>query len=114
MTILYINTGTSPNAGDGDSIRLAFNKVNANFTYLSTASFGPTGQMTSIVSDTVPIGATTGTIWYDDISGRSFVYYNNTWVDASPLPTSIDLATLKSVVAASGSFTDFQARIAAL
>jgi len=40
MTILYINTGTSPNAGDGDSIRLAFNKVNANFTYLSTASFG--------------------------------------------------------------------------
>ena len=31
MTIYYINTGTGPNAGNGDSLRVAFNKVNANF-----------------------------------------------------------------------------------
>ena len=43
MTILYINTGSSANAGDGDTLRTAFNKVNANFTYLSTASFGGGG-----------------------------------------------------------------------
>lgn len=34
MSILYINTGTSPNSGDGDSIRTAFNKVNYNFGYI--------------------------------------------------------------------------------
>jgi len=39
MTIYYINTGTSPNKGDGDPLRTAFNKINQNFTYLSTASF---------------------------------------------------------------------------
>jgi hypothetical protein len=44
MTILYINTGTSANAGNGDSLRTAFNKINANFTYLSTASFGGGGS----------------------------------------------------------------------
>ncbi len=31
MTIQYINTGSGPNAGNGDSLRVAFNKVNANF-----------------------------------------------------------------------------------
>ena len=40
MTIQYINTGSSANAGNGDSLRSAFIKVNSNFNYLSTASFG--------------------------------------------------------------------------
>lgn len=36
MTILYINTGSSPNRGDGDTLRTAFNKINANFDYVVT------------------------------------------------------------------------------
>ena len=36
MTILIINTGTSANKGDGDSLRSAFQKINANFAYIST------------------------------------------------------------------------------
>lgn len=40
MTIQIINTGSSANSGDGDSIRTAFAKVNQNFAYLSTATFG--------------------------------------------------------------------------
>jgi len=36
MPILLINTGTSANAGNGDSLRGAFQKINANFAYLST------------------------------------------------------------------------------
>ena len=43
MTILYINTGTSANSGNGDSLRTAFNKINANFQYLSTATGSGTG-----------------------------------------------------------------------
>lgn len=35
MTIYYINTGSNPNAGDGDSLRVAFTKVNLNFNTLS-------------------------------------------------------------------------------
>lgn len=34
MPIQYINTGTSANAGNGDSIRTAFSKVNQNFDYV--------------------------------------------------------------------------------
>lgn len=36
MTILYVNTGSSPNKGDGDSLRTAFTKINQNFSYIST------------------------------------------------------------------------------
>ena len=34
MAKQIINTGTSANAGNGDSIRAAFTKVNSNFTEL--------------------------------------------------------------------------------
>jgi hypothetical protein len=36
MTILTINTGTSANKGDGDSLRSAFHKINLNFDTLSS------------------------------------------------------------------------------
>jgi len=38
MAIQIINTGSTANAGDGDSLRTAFNKVNANFAYLGSSS----------------------------------------------------------------------------
>lgn len=36
MAILYVNTGSSPNKGDGDSLRTSFNKINQNFAYLAS------------------------------------------------------------------------------
>ena len=36
MTINYINTGSGPNRGDGDSLRVAFTKINSNFSELSS------------------------------------------------------------------------------
>ncbi len=38
MAFQYINTGTSANKGDGDSLRLAFHKINQNFAQVQTAS----------------------------------------------------------------------------
>ena len=38
ITVQFINTGSSANAGNGDSLRTAFNKINANFAVLSTSS----------------------------------------------------------------------------
>lgn len=50
MTILIINTGTSANAGNGDSLRGAFQKINENFAYLSTLtnSGGSGGSGTNV------------------------------------------------------------------
>lgn len=39
MPIQYINTGTAPNQGNGDSLRLAFTKINNNFSLLADNSF---------------------------------------------------------------------------
>jgi len=46
LDIRYINTGTGPNSGNGDTLRTAFNKINYNFEQLSTASFGGGGTGT--------------------------------------------------------------------
>ena len=51
MSIVYINTGSGPNAGDGDSIRSAFIKINNNF-----AEIGPGGNSKVTVSARAPVG----------------------------------------------------------
>ena len=113
MTIQYINTGTGPNAGNGDSLRVAFSKINANFSSLAGSSSvdfpsqtGHAGQFlttdggalswaavsgagglstaTVIVSNVAPRNPVLGELWYDDVSGRLYVWYDTFWVDASP------------------------------
>lgn len=37
-TIQFINTGTGPNSGNGDSLRAAFHKINTNFSILSNSA----------------------------------------------------------------------------
>ena len=60
MTIYYINTGSSANKGDGDTLRTAFNKINANFEYLSTATFGGFGTGTIGIATQNTLGIVKG------------------------------------------------------
>ena len=82
MTIQLINTGTTANSGNGDSIRTAFNKVNNNFSFLSTATIG--GGSNIEAGAVPPSNPSVGDLWYDIVSGRMYVYYDSGWVDASP------------------------------
>ena len=50
----------------------------------SGAGSTATGNTTLIQSDTAPANATTSTLWYDTTTGRTYVYYENYWVDTSP------------------------------
>lgn len=74
MSIQLINTGTSANAGNGDSIRTAFTKVNENFKIVQSF-LGTTGSsITEAVEDTVELmfvhDKHTGIVaTYDDNSG---------------------------------------------
>lgn len=60
MTIYYINTGTSPNKGDGDTLRTAFNKINLNFQYLSTATGNGGGSYTLPIASNSTLGGVKG------------------------------------------------------
>jgi hypothetical protein len=80
MTLYYVNTGSGPNVGDGDSLRTAFNKINANFSQINTGTLGAV----LVQSPSVPQGYGQNTLWYDTESGRTYIYYNGIWVDASP------------------------------
>jgi hypothetical protein len=124
MTIYYVNTGSAANKGDGDSLRVAFNKINHNFAEVlgiiststnfntGTVGNGYTGSMgirgiqgytgsvgiqgpqgligytgssgLVIPSDIPPLSPTTGELWYDTVGGRTYIYFESTWVDASP------------------------------
>jgi len=78
-----------------------------------TAISSGTGSANIIQAASAPTG-NPNTLWYDTVGGRTYVWYDNLWIDSNPNQETLNLATLKAVVAASTSFTDFQARIAAL
>ena len=111
-----INVGTSPNARDGDPIRSAFQKVNANFTELYNtagadiqipAQTGNSGKylttngttlswVTPGISYTASTTAPTisaGALWFNTEEGKLYVNYNNTWVDSNP--TEIDPSAIR-------------------
>jgi hypothetical protein len=100
MTIRYINTGTSANKGDGDTLRTAFIKINDNFAYLAqSGGFISTGSSTSLsISPTAPTTATDGTLWFNSIDARTFVRYNGAWVDASPQITPPPTTSTETVI----------------
>lgn len=64
---------------------------------------------------TPPTSPVIGDLWYDTESGRTYIYYDSNWVDSSPVVAeTLSLTTIKSIVADSTDFADFQTRIAAL
>ena len=86
MTILTINTGTSANKGDGDSLRTAFHKINLNFAALSTATSGSSGGggggsvdlgHISITNSTISTTVTNESIIFDP-NGAGKVRFKNT------------------------------------
>ena len=85
MSQQIINTGTA-DKGNGDPIRTAFTKVNANFTEL----FNHTSAGV-IAGATAPETPGDGDLWWDSEGGRLYVYYGSTWVDASPVGSPAEL-----------------------
>ena len=60
MTINYINTGSGPNRGDGDSLRVAFTKINNNFEQvISELSVIESGSTSTLVAGTATFAITT-------------------------------------------------------
>ena len=113
MALRQINIGGSANDNSGDPLRLAFDKCNQNFSELY-ASLGNSvvpapsvgdankvlvvndngtayrlssnafGNANISVGDTPPGSASTKDLWFDDLGGRLYIYYDSTWVEASP------------------------------
>jgi len=89
MAILYVNTGSSANKGDGDNLRTAFTKINANFAELSAAiSTSSTTTVAGIVvSVTPPANPIEGEIWWNADTGIAYMYYTDEdsgqWVSIS-------------------------------
>jgi len=85
MTQQIINTGTA-DKGNGDPIRTAFTKVNANFTELYNQV-----AASVVVGTSSPTAPGEGDLWWDPESGRMYVYYGTSWVDASPTSTTSEV-----------------------
>lgn len=73
MAIQYINTGSGANAGNGDSLRSAFIKVNNNFAYLSTATSGGGNGYTGSIGYT----GSQGDIGYTGSAGQGIVNFGD-------------------------------------
>ena len=86
MTVQLINIGSGPNQGNGDSLRVAFAKINQNFStifdnptlqpgFLYTDGNGnlkwTTDKIVSLIqSDSPPLYGNASTLWYNTTNGR--------------------------------------------
>lgn len=80
--ITYINTGTSPNAGNGDSLRLAFTKTNNNFREISNILGTGTSTVSQVVTSQI---------------AQSFIHGNHTGITANAVNQQIVLTVNTSV-----------------
>jgi len=92
-----INIGSSPNKGDGDPVRVAFDKVNKNFEELYAASAA-------------------GASYTGDVTGTVFADGSTLFVDGvnGVIPGYVSLAELQDVFAQATDLTDLKTRIAGL
>lgn len=78
MTKQLVNLGTA-DKGNGDPLRVAFEKINGNFNELYQTT-------SSVTVDISPPNTTNiGSLWWDETSGKLYVYIGGAWVDASPI-----------------------------
>ena len=107
---MAINFPTSPSNGD------TVTEGNITYTYnatkgywVSTESSGGGGGSSVTVSDTAPASPSDGDMWYNSLSLKMFVYYNDgsssQWVPASPQQAGADGAT--GPAGADGSATSY-------
>ena len=107
---MAINFPTSPSNGD------TVTEGNITYTYnatkgywVSTESSGGGGGSSVTVSDTAPTSPSDGDMWYNSLSLKMFVYYNDgsssQWVPASPQQAGADGAT--GPAGADGSATSY-------
>ena len=85
-----IGVGSGANAGNGDTLRDAFIKVNSNFTELYGLIEGAGGNTTVTVADAPPVSPTSGSLWWNTEDGKIYVYYSGAWIDTSSAPMGVD------------------------
>lgn len=72
MSIVYVNTGTSPNSANGDTLRLAFGKINQNFQYLDNT------QNQLIAGTSTLSVSTSGSVIFPDGTEQTTAYTGTT------------------------------------
>jgi hypothetical protein len=124
-----INIGSSPNKGDGDPVRVAFDKVNSNFEelYASVPIGGTfTGDVIGSVfaeDSSILVDALNNTLYgrfegnvEGDITGSVFADDSTVLVDAvnGVIPGYVSLAELQTAFANASDLTELKNNIAGL
>jgi len=84
ITLGAISVTTATSTGSG---ALSYNSSTGVFTFTPPAP--PQASSSVTVSATSPATPNLGDMWYDEVTGRLYVYWNGNWVDASPTPPGI-------------------------
>jgi len=81
MSKKIIDIGSGELAGDGESIRSAFSKINDNFTEVY---HGVGGTGTGVYSsDTPPEDAIDNELWWNTENGKLYIRYMDSWIEAN-------------------------------
>jgi len=106
-----INIGQAANDKSGDPLRVAFNKINANFTELYTLTGGTTANLKELIQDTIAEMIANGTLFglsatYDDPNNALDLYNTAAPVDGGFASTVFDDLIFDGGNTTTATFTD--------
>jgi hypothetical protein len=65
--------------------------VDVNGNLLVDGNLITGGGSSVTTSATAPVGPSVGDLWYDTESGRTYIYYDTSWIDANPVDGTTDI-----------------------
>jgi len=106
-----INIGQAANDKSGDPLRVAFNKINANFTELYTLTGGSTANLKELIQDTIAEMISNGTLFgltatYDDPNNALDLHVTDAPLDGGIASIVFDELSFDGGNATTDTFTD--------
>jgi len=84
---ISVNTNTTYTLTTATISTLGGIKVGENLSISADGTLSATASVR--LSDNPPLNPTVGSLWYDTVSGRMYVWFDNNWIDASPQTTYV-------------------------
>jgi hypothetical protein len=79
---ISVNTSTRYVLTTATTTTLGGVKIGNNLSITQDGTLSATSNV--ILSDNPPVDPTIGTLWYDTVSGRMYVWFDSSWIDANP------------------------------
>ena len=94
------NAGIEVERGTSANVLIRWNETNDKWEFTNDGSvYSNLGAGGATISDTAPASPTAGQIWFQSTNGKTFVYYDSSWIEVGGIGTGARMVSSSSAPA---------------